>query len=761
MTYPSAGNQQHGIGDFRIPKVAMTNLSGNRINISSIYPYRGISRSNSCILHSSWGMYQCNYVSDHRMLIIESMDSDTETRRISPVAIMSNNGYIDLINGPSNHLVCNGYACRRRISTFMAIVKSGQVYQIYLTSTPPKRIRFRLINADSTIKCILALYYNSLQQIDVYANTVYMSPINRDPNSTVLKLLDQPNNLTFSSPPGANYFDRTYQLAYFVIDGNTMVELKMSPLLILNFGLPPMDPAMFYTGNIRANLAALFNISPDKIRRVSIISASNQTRLRRQVSSIRLNIELRDEPRTSSTSSGGVLGELLSNIASSIINRYQTGQLQTAWKALNLTGDIIPLSLNAQEPFDNTLSPLGIINRTVLLMPPANCREQSPCTIQPVIVAYDSAGNVIQKLGTNDQPWQVQGTVIGQSTQILYGGIANYSNGQAQFNSFSLPSIGSYQIQFTFLLPNGVNSSFLTTANLTVQTDPVTVTEAILAGQQVNNIYVVNVNDTFDISVVPVDSITGLQLGQIKWDNWTWWANVTLYNLPSFNSHGSLISQNTSTSIVNLTAGTCSFCILVGSVVALFQVSALPTIISKAVTVLLQNPKAVPGLNLTSVNINGRSYSVSSSSTDSGSSISSNNQGKSIGLLVGLVVGLVGTLLLITAIVWLRHKHKQMNAHCRLANDPSSNLTLTTDDQGCPQSSRVYAHTKNFEMENNALFPVQILPPSLNRISSGPITENVQPQTVIVNVANDEFCKVDYPQSLSNPPTEMELIAFD
>ncbi|CAF0874767.1 unnamed protein product [Rotaria sordida] len=40
-----------------------------------------------------------------------------------------------------------------------------------------------------------------------------------------------------------------------------------------------MDPAMFYTGNIRANLAALFNISLDKIRRVSIISASNQIAL--------------------------------------------------------------------------------------------------------------------------------------------------------------------------------------------------------------------------------------------------------------------------------------------------------------------------------------------------------------------------------------------------------------------------------------------------------------------------------------------------
>jgi hypothetical protein len=28
------------------------------------------------------------------------MDDDTETRRLSPVAILSENGYLDLINGP-------------------------------------------------------------------------------------------------------------------------------------------------------------------------------------------------------------------------------------------------------------------------------------------------------------------------------------------------------------------------------------------------------------------------------------------------------------------------------------------------------------------------------------------------------------------------------------------------------------------------------------------------------------------------------------
>ena len=186
----------------------MTNLTGQKINISSIYPYRGISRSSLCVLIRSWGMYRCNNTTNYRMLIIESMDADTETRRLSPVAIMSDSGYIDLINGPQNHGVCNGYTCRRRISTFMAIVQSGQTYQIYFTSTPPKYTRFRLINGDPTIKCVLAVYFDSLQQIDVYANTSYVSPTNRDMQSNVFTLLDQPNNVTLSSPVGSNYFDR-------------------------------------------------------------------------------------------------------------------------------------------------------------------------------------------------------------------------------------------------------------------------------------------------------------------------------------------------------------------------------------------------------------------------------------------------------------------------------------------------------------------------------------------------------------------------
>ena len=202
------GSQQHGIGDFRIPRVAYTNLTGHKMNINLTHPYRGISRTNSCSLHISWGMYMCNSTTDYRMLIIESMDPDTEKRRISPVALMSQSGYIDLINGPQDHAFCYGYTCRKRISTFMAIVQSGQIYEIYFSSTPPRHIRFRLLNADSSIKCVIAVYYYSLQQIDVYANTLYVPPTNRNLRAPGLMLLDQPNNVTLMSPAGSNFFNR-------------------------------------------------------------------------------------------------------------------------------------------------------------------------------------------------------------------------------------------------------------------------------------------------------------------------------------------------------------------------------------------------------------------------------------------------------------------------------------------------------------------------------------------------------------------------
>lgn len=203
------GDQQHGVGDFRIPSAALAGSNGQMININTLYPYRGISRAPSCVYQPSYQMWLCPNTVNYRMLIIESMDADTETRRLSPVAIMSDSGYIDLINGPQDHGWCNGYTCQKRISTFMAIIQSGHHYDIYLSSTTPNHIRFRFLNADPTIRASLALNYQSLQQVDVYANSVYVSPTNKDNSFTqFLMLLDQSNGVTLSSTPGSNFFNR-------------------------------------------------------------------------------------------------------------------------------------------------------------------------------------------------------------------------------------------------------------------------------------------------------------------------------------------------------------------------------------------------------------------------------------------------------------------------------------------------------------------------------------------------------------------------
>jgi hypothetical protein len=185
------------------------------------------------------------------------------------------------------------------------------------------------------------------------------------------------------------------------------------------------------------------------------------SRIKRQATSpptsIVMQLEVRDEPRPSTTVPTGIGAQILSNIISTIINRYQAGELQVAWRSLYITNDTCPSNLSTKEPFDDFEVALSVIYRLVLVTPPSECRQESPCTIQPVLVAYDIQGNVIQKLGSNDYPWQVTASCVNQSNIILSGGIANYTNGQTQFSLLSIPYIGSCEVQFTLNLPNGVD----------------------------------------------------------------------------------------------------------------------------------------------------------------------------------------------------------------------------------------------------------------------------------------------------------------
>jgi hypothetical protein len=67
-------------------------------------------------------------------------------------------------------------------------------------------------------------------------------------------------------------------MANFIINGVTVIDLEISELIVLTFGLPATTPASFYSGNFVGNLAALLGVSDDMIRRVDIVSASGSSR---------------------------------------------------------------------------------------------------------------------------------------------------------------------------------------------------------------------------------------------------------------------------------------------------------------------------------------------------------------------------------------------------------------------------------------------------------------------------------------------------
>lgn len=84
-------------------------------------------------------------------------------------------------------------------------------------------------------------------------------------------------------------------------------------------------------------------------------------------------------------------------------------------------------------------------------------------------------------------------------------------------------------------------------------------TKAVLDGQLVNNTYQIKVNQIFNVTVMPIDSITRRRLGNITWKNWTWQVNVTLLSLPKFNRPGALsVINNTLVPIINTEMGTVS-----------------------------------------------------------------------------------------------------------------------------------------------------------------------------------------------------------
>ncbi|KAM4704928.1 fibrocystin-L [Rhinophrynus dorsalis] len=414
--YEWDGDKRHGVGDYRIPKVMLTRLNGSRIPVSEIAPNKGIIRDSTCVYMSAWESYKCNGL-NYEMMVIESLDSDTETRRLSPVAVLGD-GYIDLINGPQDHGWCSGYTCQRRVSLFHSIVATNKSFDVYFTSTSPQNLRLILLNADNTKAVRVGIYFSNPQRLDVYVNEAYVAPTNAEFKGAgtdfTLKEPSYPGQYLpqlNSSVVGENFFNSDYRMLYLLVRGSTPVEIRTSPLIVIAFNLPAMTVDQFYGDNLVNNLALFLKIPASKIRITKIV-AEGSSRRRRSVGGITVSVEIADPPAQQMNNTANKTGDLnyaafqtmSQSLAAAAINGSLSSYLNVTVSSMSVSDPVPSPSDPAWNEVANktvernqtsTGNYLATVSSLKVIVEPVAGLPGEVLSQQPVVMALDSNGNCV------------------------------------------------------------------------------------------------------------------------------------------------------------------------------------------------------------------------------------------------------------------------------------------------------------------------------------------------------------------------------
>ena len=288
-----------------------------------------------------------------------------------------------------------------RISTFFAMVAPYKNYDIYLTSTPPDTLRFRILNSGSTYKIRLSMYYFTSMRIDLYLNGVYVRPTNSYYMGYNMVLRNVSSQLAsympkYGNASGVNLFN-DHQI-FFSMSGSDVVDLKIAPVLFIGFNVPAMTADQFFDPKTLVNnFATLLNLRPDQIRTVNIISETNSTafnnrRKRRDMSGmIMINLTIYDNPVEflNDTVNLTATTSTLTLAGAKITNQFATGQLQESAQALfNVT--LISMNIRPPQCAPNASAvTIGQVNNLKVIQQASGCNAQVPCQVQPILQVVD------------------------------------------------------------------------------------------------------------------------------------------------------------------------------------------------------------------------------------------------------------------------------------------------------------------------------------------------------------------------------------
>ncbi|OAF68924.1 hypothetical protein A3Q56_03331, partial [Intoshia linei] len=447
------GDQSRGFGDHRIPKTMSTDLNGNRIEYKHLYKKVGI-QNNRCVWNEEWTAYRCQE-DDYYHLHLESLDSDTLTRRIGPIAILSGDLFLDVMNGPSDHGICEGYACRERLSLYRPIVTAGSNYTIHLSSTLPQNLRLMLPSSGATVFIFVAIYYSTSQRIDVTANGVYVPPSNRvevSPGEYRYKTVDKPFYYISDGTSGANIYDTMSKTLYLTVQSSIDYKISIVAVVRFSFDLPDMTIDDFFGVDIINNLRIFLGLDPSQVRIVNIISESNALQKKRAIGKLSVQLEFGDNPGVKTP----VLSfQKLTSIVSNLGEAIQSDSISKIMNAIVINMTITkpvppPEDPNYQQYIITADQNVGhnIILETIVI-PTSMKIFQNPIPLhagaifeKPLIVCiYDETNQPIQNLYSSTGLWSVELTLIDDDNNIIMNvqhNVRQVISGCATFTNFTI-----------------------------------------------------------------------------------------------------------------------------------------------------------------------------------------------------------------------------------------------------------------------------------------------------------------------------------
>jgi len=353
-------NGPRGLGYFRVPAPMLTNLDGSNIAPTTFAANHGVFRSD-CTLKQANNYWQCGAGDKYMQVVFESMDVDTETRRLGPITYVNNPGspdaHVDIVNGVLDVSCCAGYSCQLRISTHPMIMSCGKTYELGTAGTISKHFRLHSNREDASCKTVLKIYTMRQNRQDVLLDGNLVLPTNgffEADGSVGYNVADASHVPTIADPVGTNFFDRSAQILYVVHGGSSVIDVVVAKSLIVEFqstAIELTNDQLYDSPDLINYLAALLGIDQSQIKVVNVVREGSRrrrsedvreftgARYRRQSDGVKLVLEILPEAvdlqatyneQSYETSTGEKKTEVIENMASTIVKTVINNEVDPA-----------------------------------------------------------------------------------------------------------------------------------------------------------------------------------------------------------------------------------------------------------------------------------------------------------------------------------------------------------------------------------------------------------------------------------------------